>query len=726
MQTPDSARPQDAEQDNAALGFFFTDPATFTQPKARGASQVMLYVTGMTEEDMDKPQVGIASIWWEGNPCNMHLLDLAGEVKDVTHPSVNNPVHTQSTIDGTASNGGTGTNVAQKRFFRANEKTLNVLISKWLVSQDLSYTVCASKPFHDVISSATGNPSYPILSRERHDRLLNGQFQLFCDLVGDFVNAEFEKACRLKFLNLIHDIWTSSGKDSIVGASLAFIDSLWRFRFIAVLATVKNDGHKAPAVAKVIERDNIQTTTVWNDTTDSWDKVVKTVTPGGAFDEGGAVIQKLRDLNNHFKSSKQRGALKKIQEALSYPELDPMTDKDVRVAYTCKVIRRSVVNYSAYEAIFQSTKDSTSVWTALSSMDWLLAVEMEAVTSFVARLALVEAQSENLVSSYMGFFRRLAEKKLKSYKFDAMAIEPSRAKEANEDSHRRYVKTQAQFFGPGKTCLRRTLLQLQARFPRVTKEAMLCVLLDPRTKSSAKKLAADSSIPRKEEKAVYKDSYDFLRDEHRQVFAQMSKQGKIPMSQQASSQSSMFSQESTSPSSSPSSTGWDDEDELLLGAPIRARKTREEVKESEVNARVDAVVKDWLELEPEWLEVAQQQNPDMSKEDLSKDMTTDSHNGMCWALLGLYKHVDVLRWFREEGEFLFPSIALLVRIHLGKVSSSAFQERLFSTGGKVMGPLRTRTDSRRAEKQLLLRHNREEITNLKHDARNAIEPKVVL
>ncbi|KUF89600.1 hypothetical protein AM588_10002299 [Phytophthora nicotianae] len=55
--------------------------ATVTQPKARGASQAMLYATGMTEEDMDKPQVGIASMWWEGNPCNMHLLDLAGEVK---------------------------------------------------------------------------------------------------------------------------------------------------------------------------------------------------------------------------------------------------------------------------------------------------------------------------------------------------------------------------------------------------------------------------------------------------------------------------------------------------------------------------------------------------------------------------------------------------------------------------------------------------------------------
>ena len=52
-----------------------------TQPKSQGASQAMLYATGMTREDMDKPQVGIASVWYEGNSCNMHLLDLAAEVK---------------------------------------------------------------------------------------------------------------------------------------------------------------------------------------------------------------------------------------------------------------------------------------------------------------------------------------------------------------------------------------------------------------------------------------------------------------------------------------------------------------------------------------------------------------------------------------------------------------------------------------------------------------------
>jgi len=55
--------------------------AKITQPKSQGASQAMLHATGLTAEDMDKAQVGIASCWFEGNPCNMHLLDLAAEVK---------------------------------------------------------------------------------------------------------------------------------------------------------------------------------------------------------------------------------------------------------------------------------------------------------------------------------------------------------------------------------------------------------------------------------------------------------------------------------------------------------------------------------------------------------------------------------------------------------------------------------------------------------------------
>ena len=53
-----------------------------TEPKSQGASQAMLYGTGLTDADMGKPQVGIASVWYEGNTCNMHLNDLAAKVRE--------------------------------------------------------------------------------------------------------------------------------------------------------------------------------------------------------------------------------------------------------------------------------------------------------------------------------------------------------------------------------------------------------------------------------------------------------------------------------------------------------------------------------------------------------------------------------------------------------------------------------------------------------------------
>ncbi len=56
--------------------------SNITQPRSQGASQAMLYATGMNEADMHKAQVGIASIWYDGNPCNMHLNDLGAKAKE--------------------------------------------------------------------------------------------------------------------------------------------------------------------------------------------------------------------------------------------------------------------------------------------------------------------------------------------------------------------------------------------------------------------------------------------------------------------------------------------------------------------------------------------------------------------------------------------------------------------------------------------------------------------
>ena len=52
-----------------------------TQDESQPASQAMLYAVGLTDDDMKKPQIGIASTGYDGNPCNMHLNNLAVEIK---------------------------------------------------------------------------------------------------------------------------------------------------------------------------------------------------------------------------------------------------------------------------------------------------------------------------------------------------------------------------------------------------------------------------------------------------------------------------------------------------------------------------------------------------------------------------------------------------------------------------------------------------------------------
>lgn len=53
-----------------------------TQDPTQPAAQAMLHAIGLTTDDLRKPQVGICSTGWEGNPCNMHLNDLAADIRD--------------------------------------------------------------------------------------------------------------------------------------------------------------------------------------------------------------------------------------------------------------------------------------------------------------------------------------------------------------------------------------------------------------------------------------------------------------------------------------------------------------------------------------------------------------------------------------------------------------------------------------------------------------------
>ncbi len=125
----------------------------------------------------------------------------------------------------------------------------------------------------------------------------------------------------------------------------------------------------------------------------------------------------------------------------------------------------------------------------------------------------------------------------------------------------------------------------------------------------------------------------------------------------------------------------------------------------------DMVVDNWLKTRPNWMEVIKLQT-NVAKKGLLPDeviraiMAFNSPTDCSWKPLGLYEHVDILRWFKNGG-CVYPTIALMARIYLGRMWSSAFQERVFSTGEMVMNIVRNKTDRKRAEKQLLLTRNRE-------------------
>jgi dihydroxy-acid dehydratase len=55
---------------------------TLTQDETQPGAQAMYYAIGFKEEDFNKAQVGIVSMGWDGNPCNMHLNDLATSVRE--------------------------------------------------------------------------------------------------------------------------------------------------------------------------------------------------------------------------------------------------------------------------------------------------------------------------------------------------------------------------------------------------------------------------------------------------------------------------------------------------------------------------------------------------------------------------------------------------------------------------------------------------------------------
>ncbi|CDP09384.1 unnamed protein product [Coffea canephora] len=80
--TTQTERPPPPPQTTALSEKLNKYSSRITEPKSQGGSQAVLYGVGLTDDDLHKPQIGISSVWYEGNTCNMHLLKLAEAVKE--------------------------------------------------------------------------------------------------------------------------------------------------------------------------------------------------------------------------------------------------------------------------------------------------------------------------------------------------------------------------------------------------------------------------------------------------------------------------------------------------------------------------------------------------------------------------------------------------------------------------------------------------------------------
>ena len=64
------------------MSYFNKYSKVITQSKESSPAQSMLYALGLDKIDLNKPQIGIGTVWLEGNPCNSQLTQLSDKVKD--------------------------------------------------------------------------------------------------------------------------------------------------------------------------------------------------------------------------------------------------------------------------------------------------------------------------------------------------------------------------------------------------------------------------------------------------------------------------------------------------------------------------------------------------------------------------------------------------------------------------------------------------------------------
>ncbi|KAI9980947.1 hypothetical protein PInf_010297 [Phytophthora infestans] len=406
-----------------------------------------------------------------------------------------------------------------QKLWGPTQRDISVYIAHWLISSGLAYNTVASEGFKLLVQRLTGDLGATILAASTLRDLLTGVWFKHCKKAGDFLQREL-KAAHGPFLDLHHDGWTTgNGKVGVLGTSASFIDKTWTHCEIALLLTVGNPSHAATDMQRVIclrirelynvdisamtqftvsdttasarktsklfeesivtdctmhvlnlcmqyaigMRENKETVEVYDPATNACKREKRYCTVGGAFEEGRDLIKRVRALNNYFSTQQRCQRLEKMQEFYGLPKIGPTLDCDTRVAFTVKLLERSIVNYSAFQYYFQCREkgDDPSVFECLEHTDWRLMAEMESIVGSIANLARIEVQRSDLVASELIVLLKFAADRLYSNSFSKFHLNAPRDPMTTVDTFRRISISGEAFSGLARVCLARMKGQLK-------------------------------------------------------------------------------------------------------------------------------------------------------------------------------------------------------------------------------------------------------------------------
>eukprot|EP00644_Phytophthora_capsici_P007239 jgi/Phyca11/112753/e_gw1.22.145.1 len=621
-------------------------------------------------------------------------------------------VTTDTTTVGHFAKGATKPGALQKLWGPSNMQ-LRAYIANWLINDGTStnflhvglpYNTVASEGFRSLMEVATGKSDVAVLSAQTFNDVLAASFLKFREMTKRLLEMEYTSAFKRPFLNLMHDMWTvSTGKKDAIGTSMSFIDKDWNFRTVALLVTIFKESHDSAVVQQKIS----------------------------------SRIAELYDVDigsmAHFVMSDTAPAARKVSKlyedavqvdcAMHVLNLCPVYGLGMREnVKTCHVVnpatnllqkQRQVCTPGGHfpdgAKLVKKTRDLNNYFKTPQRVERLQRVqqhygllELGAMVDCDTRVASTVTLFQRSILNYPAFkaYFQYCEAYDDPKVFTNLSKEDWQTMAQCEavthmlaDLARIEVQREAQIASELLVLMRLACDRLNAthfrpydvdalRTPRTT------VKTPPRTVINAADLCAGAVICLARVKAQVQKR-----------LANVAAESIVVMLLDPRTKDSIDTLVRCTTGSQDTPATDDDPSRRSL---------------SSLHQEADEVLERWLSHNVHWVQVAVQQANDkrMTAEVMAGLLLVRRNGTVRWSLQGLFKHVDVCRWFKEVGAKQFPSIAALARVWLGRASSNAFQERVFSTGGLIMSPRRTRTDNERAEMQVLLKQNRSEIKRM--------------